>query len=158
MKHFTLKATRTVMVVRRRVIRKEKSNGAYEFLILFDGSDESKKSLIEALKVVDPDKDIVHCVSFDTDGDMGKYEPLVTSILKDAKIVHGIFKIVPCPDENAITAVGKYLSSESTPDYDFVVLGTKGCGGRKRSDEQYLGSMAEKVITTARTNLILVVK
>eukprot|EP01022_Parablepharisma_sp_SALTPOND_P029042 TRINITY_DN72385_c0_g1_i1.p3 TRINITY_DN72385_c0_g1~~TRINITY_DN72385_c0_g1_i1.p3 ORF type:complete len:175 (-),score=23.33 TRINITY_DN72385_c0_g1_i1:680-1204(-) len=157
-KHFSVNATRTMLIVRRRIIRKEKPSGGYNFLVLFDGSEESKKALSEALKVVDQEKDKVDCVSFDTDGTMGKYKDNVETVFKNAKIAHGEYKAVQCAGEYPTVAIEKYLVSEDTPDYDFVVLGSKGAGIQKRTTANYLGTVAEKVITSARTNLILVVK
>ena len=157
-KHFTLNATRTVMVIRKRIIRKEKSNGAYEFLALFDGSDEAKKALIEALKVADLEHDIVTCITFDTDGEMGKIGSIAEAVMKDAKLVHGRYVVIPCVGESVISSIEKYFTKEDTPAYDFVVLGAKGRSSRKRGEEQYLGSVAEKVITSVKTNLILAVK
>jgi len=157
-KHFSIAATRTMMIIRRKTLRKEKPTGAYDFLVLYDGSDASKHALNEAFKVVDKEKDRIHVVTFDNDGSMQSHKATVEKILKDGGIKNGDYKIVQSIGDTIVTAVTKYFGKEDTLDYDFVVLGSKGTGMVKKMTAEYLGSVAEKVITSAKTNLILVVK
>lgn len=157
-KHFSINAKQTVMIVRRRVIRKEKPNNGYDFLVLYDGSEESKKALSESLKIIDPQKDKIDCISFAKGESMESHRASVEKIFEDAKLAHATYKVVPILDDTPQGAIEKYLTNESTPDYDFVVLGTKGSGMKKKTQTEYLGTVAEKVILIGRTNLILVVK
>ena len=94
-RHFSLNANRTVIIVRRKVIRKEKPNKGYEFLVLYDGSDEAKKGLIEILKIIDPVHDILDCVSFDSTGNMESHIGAVEKIFTDAKLAHATYKVLP---------------------------------------------------------------
>ena len=123
-----------------------------------DGSDASKMALQECLKVVDPVKDSVDCCSFDMGGDAEKLRPVYEAMLSKAKVAHFRFNVIKCDGDIVPVAVTRFFKKEDTPDYDFIVLGSKGAGVYKKPGPHYLGTVAEKVITCARTNLILVAK
>ena len=125
---------------------------------MVDGSEESKKALLECLKIVDKSKDHVECLSCDTDGGASKLKTTYEAILAGAKVVNSKFTILSCAGGTVPEVICKHFTKEDTPDYDFVVLGSKGAGVYKKPGTHYLGTVAEKVITTARTNLIVVVK
>lgn len=157
-KQLSTSTKQTLMVIRRRVIRKDKPSKGYDFLVLYDGSDESKKALAECLKIVDLDKDSIDCISFDNAGVMENQRTNVENVLKEAKVAHFSYKVIATSGESTQVAIEKYLNDETVPDYDFVVLGTKGEGIKKRAETDYLGTVAEKVILIGRTNLILTAK
>eukprot|EP00826_Nyctotherus_ovalis_P042871 TRINITY_DN4477_c0_g1_i5.p2 TRINITY_DN4477_c0_g1~~TRINITY_DN4477_c0_g1_i5.p2 ORF type:complete len:282 (-),score=76.41 TRINITY_DN4477_c0_g1_i5:1942-2787(-) len=155
-KELSTNSKQTLMVIRRRVVRKEKPSKGYDFLALYDGSEASKKALKECLKIADSEKDSVDCVCFCSGDAMESHRANVEGLFKEAKLAHFSYKVVAA-DGNTQEAVARYLNNESTPDYDFVALGSKGEGIKKRAEISYLGSVAEEVILIGRTNLILVV-
>jgi len=146
------------MIIRRRVIRKEKPSRGYDFLVLYDGSEESKKALTECLRLVDIEKDTVDCVTFDSLNTMENHRPNIENLFKEAKLSHCSYKVISIMNENTREAIEKYLNNEDTPDYDFVVLGSEGEGKKKKTQVNHLGTVAEKVILIGRTNLILTAK
>ena len=144
--------------MRRRTIRKEKPTGCYNFLALIDGSEESKQATLQALKVMDKEKDNIECLIVD-DGDLGlKLKEPYEAIMATAKVKNFKFTIIPALGTPIPQAIEKYLTKEDTPDYDFVILGSKGSGVYKKPGTHYLGTVAEKVIVVAKTNLIIVAK
>ncbi len=126
---------------------------------MIDGSEASKRALQECVRLVDREKDTVECITFDVDGSGAKLKDVCIDFMANsAKLVHYKFTTGACAGDSVPNAVAKYLTREDTPDYDFVVLGSKGAGVYKKPGTHYLGTVAEKVLTSARTNLLLVVK
>ena len=127
-------------------------------MALVDGSENSKKALLEAMAIIDKDKDSVECLTIGTDPSAQAIPEMCQKIFASFGYTHGKCTLIPREGSSVPDAISSYLTKDSTPDYDFIVLGSRGSSAYKRADAHYLGSVAEKVIIIARTNMLLVVK
>ncbi len=127
-------------------------------MVLLDGSEPSKRGLIETLKIVDKDKDVVECLTVEMDSKSKDNGEICRKAFENAGYTRGKFTLLPADGQAIPAAISGYLAKESTPDYDFVVLGSRGATSYSRPDSHKLGSVAEKVLVVAKTNMLLVVK
>lgn len=107
---------------------------------------------------MDKEKDTIECLTVDVDGNGQKIKETYTALLESMKVPRAKVTLKENVSGGIPIVITEYLLSDSTPDYDFVILGSKGVSANKKQGVHYLGTVAESVMLKARTNLILVVK
>ena len=114
--------------------------------------------MYETLKLADKDKDVVECLTVDADTKSKDNAEICRKAFESVGYTRGKFTLLPTDGQTVPNAISGYLAKESTPDYDFIVLGSRGASSYSKPDSHQLGSVSEKVLVVAKTNMLLIVK
>ena len=128
------------------------------WLICIDGTDQSFKGFEEATKVLNKETDLINLITINSgEINLPKIKSQCLQLLAQSGCKGEFIGIENAEQLPPAEVILDYLNKEDTPDYQYVVVASKGERYYQEHTEEYLGSQAELIIKNAKSNIFLVV-